>query len=122
MSQDAFAPMLGSNDPRPPVPPTPSYGRDAELVLIGREIDGASRPAVVAGDLNDVAWSSTTTLFQKISGTLDPRVGRGLYNSFHAKSPLLRFPLDTYSTPRISPWSNCEGSNAADRITTKEAE
>ncbi len=83
--------------PRPPYLLQDASRRDAELLLVGREIrergDGAG-PAVVAGDLNDVAWSHTTRLFQRISGLLDPRIGRGLYSTFHARHPLLRWPLD----------------------------
>jgi endonuclease/exonuclease/phosphatase (EEP) superfamily protein YafD len=80
--------------PRPPRPDSPSWGRDAELVLVGREVASDDQPALVMGDLNDVAWSYTTTLFQRISHMIDPRVGRGLYNSFHANHAWLRYPLD----------------------------
>jgi endonuclease/exonuclease/phosphatase (EEP) superfamily protein YafD len=62
--------------------------------MVGREIHRCPEPAIVAGDLNDVAWSYTTRLFQRISGLMDPRLGRGLYNTFHARNPLMRWPLD----------------------------
>jgi endonuclease/exonuclease/phosphatase (EEP) superfamily protein YafD len=83
--------------PRPPEPlrDQDSTPRDAELVLVGRAIgDGPSPPTVVAGDLNDVAWSPTTRLFLRLSGLLDPRMGRGLFSSYNANNPLFRFPLD----------------------------
>jgi len=80
--------------PRPPKPPTDSDKRDAELVMIAREAKKLDGPILVVGDMNDVAWSHTTRLFRRISGLLDPRVGRHPFGTFPATNILLRWPLD----------------------------
>ncbi len=83
--------------PRPPEPirDMDSTPRDAELVVVGKLIQEApDQPTVVAGDLNDVAWSPTSQLFARLAGLLDPRRGRGFYNSFNANTRLMRWPLD----------------------------
>ncbi|MBX7173880.1 MAG: endonuclease/exonuclease/phosphatase family protein [Pyrinomonadaceae bacterium] len=82
--------------PRPPVPEEKgrSIERDGELLLVGKAVRESNLPCIVAGDMNDAAWSYSTQLFKRISGLLDPRVGRGFYNTFHAKHWLFRLPLD----------------------------
>ncbi|MEH6407278.1 MAG: endonuclease/exonuclease/phosphatase family protein [Leeuwenhoekiella sp.] len=82
-----------------PAPPSPtenetSEERDAELLIVGKAVCELHNPVIVCGDLNDVVWSRVSNLFKKLTGLLDPRVGRGLYPSFHANYSILRFPID----------------------------
>ena len=82
--------------PKPPAPQESktSARRDAELLIVGKIIQHHNGPTIVAGDLNDVAWSHTSELFRRLSRLLDPRIGRGMLPTFHADHHLLRWPLD----------------------------
>jgi endonuclease/exonuclease/phosphatase (EEP) superfamily protein YafD len=88
--------------PRPPGIERPdaegrqdSDQRDGELLLVAKEVaEHRDAPTIVAGDFNDVAWSHTTRLFRRKSRLLDPRIGRGMYNTYDADSYVLRYPLD----------------------------
>lgn len=91
--------------PRPPRPnEASSLQRDAELITVAKYVDKRrNNPILIFGDLNDVAWSHSTRLFKRISGTLDPRIGRGFFNTFPVKWRLLRIPLDhIFHTPSIA--------------------
>lgn len=84
-----------------PTPPKPeaelqTSRRTGELMMVAKMVMDADIPVIVAGDYNDVSWSNTLVLFKKVAGLLDPRTGRGFYNSFNANSYLMRWPLDYF--------------------------
>lgn len=80
--------------PRPPQPGENTEKRDGEIAIAARHAKLTNLPVLAMGDFNDVAWSRTSQMFKRIGGYLDPRVGRGLYATFPANLPGLRWPLD----------------------------
>jgi len=85
---------LYSIHPKPPEVGSHTHNRDTEIVLVGKKIGEEKCPCVMAGDLNDVPWSKSLTLFRNLSNMVDPRRGKGFFNTFNAKFPLFRYPLD----------------------------
>ena len=84
-----------------PPPPSPteeenSKERDGELLSVSKLVRNIETAVVVAGDFNNVAWAKSSVLFRKTSELIDPRVGRGLVSTFHAKYWFLRFPIDLF--------------------------
>lgn len=80
--------------PRPPVPGNSTAVRDEQIKEAALMTSSSDRPTVCMGDFNDVAWSWTTDRFKRYGSFVEPRVGRGMYASFHAKYPLMRLPID----------------------------
>lgn len=88
-------PGLEEDDPQEEDAREDADARNAELITIAQEVGRlGDAPVIVAGDFNDVPWSRNTSLFQRIGGLLDPRVGRGLFATFNTGNRLLRYPLD----------------------------
>lgn len=82
-----------------PPPPSPteeetSKERDGELLSVAKKIRINKYSSIVVGDFNNVAWAKSSVLFRKTSEMIDPRIGRGLISTFHAKYWFLRFPID----------------------------
>ena len=82
-----------------PPPPSPteertSEERDGDLMCIAKRVRDITKPTIVIGDFNTVAWSNISDLFSKNSGLIDGRHGRGILASYHAKYWFLRAPLD----------------------------
>ena len=82
--------------PVPPYPQAPGPMKDEEtaLVKVGEMVASNPLPAVVAGDLNDVAWARRERLFEQEGILNDVRIGRGIYSTFSAKSWFIKWPLD----------------------------
>ena len=86
-----------------PVSPAPSSKypdnvneKEVALIKVGRMVANDSLPVIVAGDYNDVSWSNTSRLFEDQGNLHNVRIGRGLYNSYNAKSLIKRWPLDHF--------------------------
>jgi endonuclease/exonuclease/phosphatase (EEP) superfamily protein YafD len=80
--------------PEPPVPGVDTDERDAQILFAARFARATDIPLIVMGDFNDAAWSPSSRLFKHYGRYLDPRIGRGLFASFHAKNPLIRCAID----------------------------
>jgi endonuclease/exonuclease/phosphatase (EEP) superfamily protein YafD len=80
--------------PKPPAPWTKLLNKQAEVLIAAKLIEELEDPTLVAGDLNDVGWSAITSAFKNISGLVDPRIGRGFFNTYNAKIPFFRYPVD----------------------------
>jgi len=82
-----------------PPPPSPTEKptakqKDAELILLAKQLSDEKLPVLVAGDFNNVSWSKTSKLFSKVSGLKDARLGKGVYGTFPSYAYILRFPID----------------------------
>ncbi|MFD3001638.1 endonuclease/exonuclease/phosphatase family protein [Pontibacter toksunensis] len=82
--------------PTTPFPSGPGTVEDREvaLVKVGQMVTNTAVPAIVAGDFNDVSWAQRERLFDGAGLLHDTRVGRGIYPTFGAKNPIMRWPLD----------------------------
>ncbi len=80
--------------PRPPVPGNDTAVRDKQIKNAALMTSSSERPTICMGDFNDVAWSWTTKRFKRYGGFVEPRVGRGMYASFHVDYPFMRLPID----------------------------
>lgn len=92
--------MFHGVHPLAPIPsdrfPDNANKKEVALAEVADKVDDYNIPAMVAGDFNDVSWSHTARLFGEQTQLRNVRLGRGLYNTFDAHSPFLRWPLDHY--------------------------
>lgn len=80
--------------PRPPQVGQSTAERDAQLMAMALDARDDKQPHVVAGDMNSVPWEDVIWRTQRIGRFLDPRQGRGMFITWNAKNPVLKWPLD----------------------------
>ena len=95
-TEDGFEFVFFGIHPPPPSPTEEetSKERDGDLLSVSKRVQKISKPVIVVGDFNNVAWSKSSVLFRKTSHLIDPRVGKAFVSTFHARYRLLRFPID----------------------------
>ena len=89
--------------PTPPIPDNYPDGvglRNWALGKVAADVRTDTLPTIVAGDFNDVSWSSSTHQLTRTGQLHDVSRGRGLYNTFDARSHLARWPLDHFFVSR----------------------
>ncbi|MGI4863338.1 MAG: endonuclease/exonuclease/phosphatase family protein [Janthinobacterium lividum] len=85
--------------PTPPIPDNYPDGvglRGRALGKVADMVQTNQLPTIVAGDFNDVSWSATIHQLTRTGQLRDVSQGRGLYNTFDARSNLARWPLDHF--------------------------
>lgn len=88
--------------PKPSSHPDNINDKEVGLIKAAKTVAQSNFPVVVAGDFNDVGWSSTLARFEEISKLNDIRCGRGFFNTFHTKYFFMRWPLDyIYVSPHF---------------------
>lgn len=91
--------------PTPPIPDNYPDGvglRARALDIVASAVQNDTLPTIVAGDYNDVSWSSSINQLIRTGQLHDVSRGRGLYCSFDANSHLARWPLDHFFVS--APW------------------
>lgn len=80
--------------PRPPQIDQSTAERSGQLMATALAARGDNAPHIVTGDMNAVPWEDIIHRLERVGRFLDPRIGRGMYITWNAKNPILRWPLD----------------------------
>jgi endonuclease/exonuclease/phosphatase (EEP) superfamily protein YafD len=100
IDRDAHSFQLIATHPLPPIGALYTNERNAQLHELAKLIEASELPCLVAGDFNATPWSSAFRDFVAISHLRDSALGRGIQESWNAKSPLIRIAIDQIFVPR----------------------